>query len=257
MKDLTTAFSCARALCYFIIVEQFIPGYVYRATCIDKKIVAVLKFIRPTITADGVLNIHELVEHHNTHKKYDNITPVKINELLMDCLSHQGFTLESIPSKDTIVTLTEHSERPNGGYFVDVTDSIPEENRQIIEKAAMLSRLDVIGFDIISKDLSKVHSKEPLTIIEGNSLPFIELHLDVYAGTIYDTPKILSIHEIVNSVGFKISFLASLDSVPEYFVSTFLRPSVFFCLVPSANRFRGASSPAWYHWLDYYWQRRF
>jgi len=191
IDDLKSAYKRAKQLCYFILAEEFIPGYVYRATCIGKKVVGILKFIRPNIIADGTMNIEELLNYHNTHKKFDNLTDVKINEWLIDSLYHQGYSLKSIPDSDREIVFTEHSERPNGGYFIDVTEYIPQENIALIERAANVAQLDVIGFDIISRDLTKSYQEEKLTFIEGNSLPFIELHLEVYEGKIYDTPKAL------------------------------------------------------------------
>ncbi len=177
------AFKRAQILCPSVVVEEFKRGTLYRATCIDKKIIGVVEFIKPSVVADGIMTVSELLTYHNNHKKFENLTDVKNDAWFIDTIHHQGLTVESIPEKGRMILLSEHSERPNGGYFIDVTDTIPKENRDIIEHAARVTELDVIGFDIISMDLSKPHSVEPFVFIEGNSLPFIELHMEVYEGT--------------------------------------------------------------------------
>jgi cyanophycin synthetase len=151
-------------------------------------LIGVVEFIKPSIIADGVMTVGQLLAYHNEHKKFDTITPVKNDAWFVDAIHHQGLTVHSIPEKGRVILLSEHSERPNGGYFIDITDTIPEENKQIIEHAARTTELDVIGFDIISMDLRLPHSTEPFVFIEGNSLPFIELHMEVYEGTPRDTP---------------------------------------------------------------------
>ena len=98
-----------------------------------------------------------------------------------DAISHQGFSTTSVPPKGTPLLLSEHSERPNGGYFIDITDSVPQTSKNEIERAAHVCEIAVIGFDIISTDLKD--SSKPFTFIEGNSLPYIEIHHIPYEGS--------------------------------------------------------------------------
>lgn len=165
------------------IVEEFIPGDLYRATCVDGKLIGVVHFIKPAIVADGVHTTRELLDTHNAHKKFPNLTDVQPNQLFTECLERQGLTQESVPEKGRTLLLAEHSERPNGGYFIDCTDEIPDENRVLIEKAARITGSAIIGLDIISRDLTRPHTKERCVFIEGNRLPFIELHDIPYEGT--------------------------------------------------------------------------
>lgn len=188
-EDFKKAFKRAQDLCPAVIVEEFKQGTLYRATCVGQKLIGIIEFIKPKIEADGFSTVKELLTKHNNNKKFKTLTDVKNDEWFWDAIFHQGLTQESIPKKGQIILLSEHSERPNGGYFIDITDRIPEENIKIIEAGARVSGLSVIGFDIISKDLTKPHNIEPLVFIEGNSLPFIELHHIPFEGQVRDTAK--------------------------------------------------------------------
>jgi D-alanine-D-alanine ligase-like ATP-grasp enzyme len=180
-EELTRAYARAKQLCPAVMIEQFVSGTLYRATCVGGKLIGVIEFVKPAVIADGVKTVAELRLHHNAHKKFPNLTDVKDDAWFRDAISHQGYDLESVPSAGTKVLLSEHSERPNGGYFVDITDEIPEKTREEIERAACVCEIEVIGFDIISKDLK--NAELPFTFIEGNSLPYIEVHHIPYEGS--------------------------------------------------------------------------
>jgi cyanophycin synthetase len=182
-EELIKAFTRSQQLCPFVIVEEFIPGNIYRATCIGKKVVGVMELVRPHIVADGSMTISELRNYHNTHgKKFPELTDVQEDALFYNTILHQGYTLTSIPEKGKDVLLAEFSERTNGGYFIDLTDEIPASTIATIERAAEVSGVDVNGFDIISRDLA--NPSERFVFIEGNTLPYIEIHDIPYAGKV-------------------------------------------------------------------------
>lgn len=171
-----TAVNRARTISPILMVEEFIPGDIYRATCIDGRLIGVIHFIRPQITADGIHTAIELLMRHNARKLFPSLTDVHDDQLFTECLTRQGLERKSIPADGTTLLLAEHSERPNGGYFIDCTDALPEDNRHLIQAAAQACRAPIIGFDIISRDITRSHHEEPLTFIEANRAPFIELH---------------------------------------------------------------------------------
>lgn len=176
--EATFARAMARAfqISPWCMVEDFIQGDLYRATCVGGKVIGVVHFIKPAIEADGVHTTRELLDMHNAHKKHPTMTDVQADRLFIECLERQGLQEDSVPEKGHLVLLAEHSERPNGGYFVDCTDAIPLGNIEIIERAARATRSPLVGFDIISRDLRKLHMQESLTFIEANRAPYIELH---------------------------------------------------------------------------------
>jgi D-alanine-D-alanine ligase-like ATP-grasp enzyme len=181
-EELARAYARAHQLCPDVMIEQYITGTLYRATCVGKKLIGVIEFVKPATVADGIKTTEQLRIAHNAHKKFENLTDVKDDAWFRDALSHQGLTPESVPPAGTHVLLSEHSERPNGGYFIDITDDIPDSTKAEIERAAKVCEIEVIGFDIISKNLKD--TREKFTFIEGNSLPYIELHHMPYEGKV-------------------------------------------------------------------------
>lgn len=173
----------ARLISPWVVIQEFIHGDLYRATCVGGKLIGVVHFIKPSIVADGIHTVKELLAIHNAHKKHPTMTDVKNDTIFHECLRRQGLTEMSRPKHGTAILLAEHSERPNGGYFVDCTGEIPAENKDLIERAAQLTRAPIVGFDILSRDLTISRHEEPFTFIEGNRAPFIELHDIPYEGT--------------------------------------------------------------------------
>lgn len=182
-KTFARAIDRAFQISPWCMVEEFIPGDLYRATCVGGTVIGIVHFIKPSIEADGIHSARELLDIHNARKKHSTLTDVKADRLFTECLERQGLRADSVPEKGQNILLAEHSERPNGGYFVDCTDAIPCENIILIERAARATRSPLVGFDIISRDLTLPHTDEALTFIEANRAPFIELHDIPYEGT--------------------------------------------------------------------------
>jgi D-alanine-D-alanine ligase-like ATP-grasp enzyme len=180
-KELVAAFIRARQLCPYVLVEEFIPGKIYRATVIGKKVIGVMELVRPYVVADGIMTIDQLRIHHNLHNKdFPQLTDVEDSKLFQLAIVHQGYSNDSIPEKGTQILLAEFSERSNGGYFIDCTDEVPSDTIITIERAAHVCGVDLVGFDIISRDLT--NEKERFVFIEANTLPYIEIHDIPYSG---------------------------------------------------------------------------
>lgn len=179
--ELKEAVRIARMICPMLMIEECVEGVVHRATCIGGTLEGVIKFVRPSMMADGVRTAKELREAWNTSLSYADVEPVASNAVFLTTLAHQGYTPESIPPKGSLLTLAEFSERANGGYNEDLTDQIPTATRDYIEKAARAVQVSVVGFDLISRDLT--NSAEPITFLEANTAPFIEIHHAPSKGT--------------------------------------------------------------------------
>lgn len=179
-QDFLEAYQRAKEVCPVVMVEEFIEGDVHRATCVAGKLVAVMRFVRPVITADGRLSAEELRAKHNANLTLPLVKSVSNDALFVLTLKHQGYTPTSIPSAGTVLRLADFSERTNGGYNEDVTDKVPQSTRAYLERGALLSKLPVVGFDIITKDITDTH--ELPAFLEANTAPFIEIHHAPTAG---------------------------------------------------------------------------
>ena len=163
-----------------IIIEKYINGRDYRVCCVYGDVVAVSERIPPYITGDGISSIKELIEITNEdtrrgegHEK--ELTKIKIDDTLIDYLKQREYFLNSILVEKKKLYLKDNANLSTGGFAIDCTDSICEENINICKRAASVIGLNICGIDLRCVDIS-----EPLNdggvIIEINAAPGIRMH---------------------------------------------------------------------------------
>ncbi len=174
-EELRVAYTSAKKLCHFVIVEEQLLGSVYRGTLVNKKLVGVLRGDPPRILGDGTKKIKELIEEKNKNRQ-SGIGEVKITDELETFIKRQGFSLESILPPFTVLDLSEKIGIAYGGDAIEITPLIHPELRMILERAGEIVDASVIGFDFIIPDPTEDPKNQHWGIIECNSLPFINLH---------------------------------------------------------------------------------
>jgi D-alanine-D-alanine ligase-like ATP-grasp enzyme len=188
-EELALAFKKAAALSPWVIVQEEAEGFVYRGTLVGGKLVAALRREPPFVEGDGAQTVAELITEENKNPKRDEHVFHKM-ELTADSyaeLARQGLILESVPEEGRVVTLSQKSSRGVGGGTTDVTDIVHPDNREILEKAAAVLEDPLVGIDLIIGDISRSwREQERSSIIECNSVPFIDLHYAPLRGTSRD-----------------------------------------------------------------------
>jgi D-alanine-D-alanine ligase-like ATP-grasp enzyme len=178
-EDLAAAFKKAAALSPWVIVQEEAEGFVYRGTLVGGKLIAALRREPPFVTGDGAQTVAELITEENKNPRRDEHVFHKM-EITADSyaeLARQELTLESVPQEGRVVTLSQKSSRGVGGGTTDVTDIVHPDNRAILEKAAAVLEDPLVGIDLIIGDISRSwREQERTSIIECNSIPFIDLH---------------------------------------------------------------------------------
>ncbi len=170
-----------------IIIEKYISGRDYRICSIYGDIVAVSERIPPYIIGDGISSIEKLIEVINEdsrrgegHEK--ELTKIKIDDALVEYLKQKEYSLTSIIDNKEKIFLKDNANLSTGGFAIDCTDLICEENIEICKRAASAIGLDICGIDVRCNDIS-----EPLNnggvIIEINAAPGIRMHHNPYIGT--------------------------------------------------------------------------
>ncbi len=111
--------------------------------------------------------------------------PIKIDQNLIDFLSEQELTLESVPEKDQRIFL-----RPQGAYLkerdpVDITDSMPNKIKEIAVKAMK----SIPGLTHCDVDMIVNEETGEGYVNEINSRPQISNHLFPIEGEARDVPK--------------------------------------------------------------------
>ena len=184
--DFKVAFTKAKQLSPWIVVEEELSGLVHRATMIGGKVAGVLRREPPCVTGDGIHTIEELIkaENHNPLRKGPIFHEINIGDETLIELAQQKMTLSSVPKQGHIVTLAQKASRGLGGGATDMTDTTHPDNIALFEKVATTLHDPLVGIDFIIDDISISWKKQPRAgVIECNSMPFIDLHLYPLVGT--------------------------------------------------------------------------
>ncbi|HEY1023344.1 MAG TPA: cyanophycin synthetase, partial [Flavisolibacter sp.] len=177
------AFQRARNHGAEIIVEKFIPGCDFRILVINYKFVAAARRTPATITGDGCHTVRELIEIANKDPRrgngHDNLlTEINVDEICLELLKKQGYTLESVIPADENLALKPTANLSTGGTATDVTDEVHPQNRSIFERIARNIGLDVCGIDVMAPTLSQPLHDTGGAVLEVNAAPGFRMHLE-------------------------------------------------------------------------------
>ncbi|MBU3177544.1 cyanophycin synthetase [Clostridium estertheticum] len=169
-----------------IIIEKHISGKDYRVCCVYGDIVAVSERIPPYIIGDGVSTIEKLIQNINEdsrrgegHEK--ELTKVKIDKGLIEYLKQKKCTLNFILSEKEKLYLKDNANLSTGGFSIDCTDMICDENIEICKRTASAIGLDICGIDVRCVDINRPISEDGV-ILEVNAAPGIRMHHNPYMG---------------------------------------------------------------------------
>jgi cyanophycin synthetase len=179
--EVERAFAFASEYGRHIIVEEFLRGRDYRVLVTGRKVAAASWRRPPHVTGDGTSSVRELVELENRNPArgdgHTNIlTKIPLDQLAVDMLAKQGYTLDDVPAQGVSVDLRGNANLSTGGTAEDVTDLLPQETRDICIRAARTIGLDVAGIDIVCQDIAQPLREQRGGIIEVNAAPGIRMH---------------------------------------------------------------------------------
>lgn len=87
-------------------------------------------------------------------------------------LSCIGYTLETIPKKDEVVTLLDNANLSTGGESHDITEEIHPDFVHLAQEAAQTLGLRLAGVDMLADDLTlPLDQNKHVAIIELNGAP--------------------------------------------------------------------------------------
>jgi cyanophycin synthetase len=182
-KELKRAIKIVKIISNEFIVEKFIEGKNYRVVLIGNKMAACALRESSNVIGDGIHNIRQLIDFKNKEKergfKYQkNTTLYKIGVDLggYDLFQKSGYTYDFIPKKGEKIYLSDKIILTTGADIHDVTDKVDPRNIFLFEKISRNLETSLVGFDVITEDISRPFDKEPLIIIEANSNPYIDMH---------------------------------------------------------------------------------
>lgn len=162
-----------------VLIEQYVKGMEYRFLVVNGECLSVAHRRTASVVGDGKSTIKELIEEKNKEPwHFLTLTPVKMDQPVVEFLKLQNYTFDSIIPKGKRVFLRTNSNCSTGGESIDMTEIMPNKFKKIAEKAANAFNGKICGVDIIIDDLEK----DDYSIIEINDNPGYSINEWPYEG---------------------------------------------------------------------------
>ena len=168
-----------------ILIEQHVPGDVYRINTIDDEVVRVVKRIPAKVVGDGRSTIEELLTAFNNqpirNDPNSSMVKLKLDDDVVRTISKLSLQAKSIPKKEDVVYLTSTSSVSRGGHAIDFYEDFHLENRMLCEKISRIMRLNITGIDVLAVDASQTWRNGNFVVCEVNSQPQLGVsHMHIY-----------------------------------------------------------------------------
>lgn len=171
-----------------IMVEQYVRGKDTRVYVIENKVIAAFERRPANVIGDGISTISDLIikkneiRQSNPHLKRFMI---EVNNMLLNYISEQGLSLESIPPENVRVFLNDSTLHPDGCETVDVTHELSDTIKSIAVNAVQ----SIPGMKISGVDIMIDHERNEGFVLELNASPNISGHIFPMEGQSRDVPK--------------------------------------------------------------------
>jgi len=159
-----------------VIIEEFIQGDDYRITVSQGRVNGIARREAARIHGDGVNSIRQLIENENACREEDkkmnqHHSRIHIDPHLIEFLNDHQMSLDTIPKLNQQVSLRSNANLSTGGKMTILNESeVHPDNLMMAIDIAKLFRLDSIGIDFITQDISKSW-RELGKVIEVNAHP--------------------------------------------------------------------------------------
>lgn len=184
-EELSEALASVKEICFLASIEEHLEGNLCRATCVNGKLIGFLESMYPTVTGDGKARVLELVERANAEK------PAGVEDIVLTSshegyIRRRGYSLNDVVPAGVTIPLTYRAGWGQGGRNKEHGRAIHPSFIPVIEKAAALTELPIVGFDLIIPDALASADAQRWGFIEANSLPWIDLHSQALEGPSID-----------------------------------------------------------------------
>jgi len=165
-----------------ILIQSVIPGDDYRVLVVNGKVEIATHRIPARVVGDGKHTIKELIEIENLNPARNVSLPthtlkyIVIDDDVKDIVKENGYELDDTPPKDEIVYVRKVASMSQGGITKDVTDEMHPQIKLICESIATTIHANVLGVDVLCKDVTKPLTLDNGGIIEMNTMPEVYLN---------------------------------------------------------------------------------
>ncbi len=178
--ELIRAAVFAAAFCPQIMIEQQVPGDVYRFLYLDGKLIDAICRQPPHVMGDGQSTISELIRTENA-RRVENAGTAALKVLVtdFDCratLKRNGLSLKSVPENGQVVNIKSTTNESSAVECVSVLNEVDGELMAECAHAAKVVGIQLAGIDVITPDISVSLKKSGGKIIEINCSPGLHYH---------------------------------------------------------------------------------
>ncbi|MTW22771.1 Mur ligase family protein [Allochromatium palmeri] len=164
------------------LVQQTLVGDDHRFLVIQGELMAVAQRQPAFLVSDGRRPLGDQIAALNAdplrglgYERLKNRVPVDTR--LHQLLAKQGFSVDSVPAEGTQIQLSRTANISQGGSAVDCSDRVHPDNRRLAEDIARLIGGDVIGLDLISRNIGVSWRRGGTWLLEANLSPGLRPHL--------------------------------------------------------------------------------
>ena len=175
LEQFKAGVNIVKQICAYVAVEEHLQGDVCRATFVDGKLMGFYRGVSPAVVGDGVKTIEQLIQEKDENRN-ERVEKVLVNQEMKDYIARLGFNMGDVLQSGVRLSLTYRTGRLFGGTTREMLDELHPSFLPILNKAATMVDLPVLGFDCIVPDPTKDAGAQRWGIIECNTLPFIDLH---------------------------------------------------------------------------------
>ncbi|WP_158218577.1 Mur ligase family protein [Synechococcus sp. 1G10] len=164
------------------LVQHCLQGADHRLLVVEGHLLEVAQRQPASLVSDGQRPLREQIVRLNAepdrgvaYERLRNRIPFdpRLDQLLAD----QGFSLDGVPPAGTAVQLSRTANISQGGTAIDCSQEVHPDNRRLAEDIAQLIGADVVGLDMISRDISVSWREGGTWLLEANLSPGLRPHL--------------------------------------------------------------------------------
>lgn len=176
VQELKKGIELARKGSSEVLIEEYLPGDVYRILVIGYEVAHVMKLHRSHVVGDGKSTMLDLVKQKNK-RNVNNPTVAAIPFKRSDPSRYK------VLNEGQIHYFSEMPSRTYGGD-TEVIENLPEYYKHLAEQASLVAGLPVNGVDLL------VHRGNPY-VLECNAYPNLSVHYHPTIGTGIDPAALL------------------------------------------------------------------
>lgn len=160
-----------------VLVERQVAGDDHRLTVNGGRLAWAVARRAAAVTGDGTSTIEQLIDRENARRRALSgaakpfQTMIVIDAEMTGHLAKAGLAPQSVPAAGRVVTLRGISNVSKGGTYEDVSDRVHPDNRALAETVAAAFRMDMIGIDYMTTDITRSWRDVGGAVIEVNQTP--------------------------------------------------------------------------------------